>query len=34
MRGKFLLNEDWLAVIIGFILISLIAAGLISKVPW
>lgn len=37
MKGKFLLSEDWLAVIIGFILILLAWIGLLGgliPVPW
>ncbi len=28
------LGEDWLAVIVGFVLILLIYLGLLTRVPW
>lgn len=28
------LNEDWLAVVLGFVLITLVGVGVIGKVIW
>ena len=28
------INEDWLAVIIGLVLVGLVWIGVITKVPW
>ncbi|MER3458446.1 MAG: hypothetical protein C4309_07295 [Chloroflexota bacterium] len=31
---RFRISEDWLAVIVGFVLIALVYLGVLTHVPW
>ncbi len=29
-----LISEDWLAVVVGFVLIALVYLGVLARIPW